>query len=174
MLGAAGDTTGISPVQVDHLVRAYTGWLGMQGANIVDAMASPFSDRVKPAGKIDDYLGGFVKTLPTGGSRYLEEFYKQTQAIHEVVNDIKLAREVGDLEKARDLETSEAWKVQSAKLYSQAERQIGKINKQIKHIRNSTEMDPQDKRDRIEALTAQKNQLARVVTLRTLQSKKEE
>jgi hypothetical protein len=169
MVGSMGEATGLSPVQVDHLVRAYAGWLGAQAMNTVDIMVSPFGEIPKPMGKMDDYLGGLVKTLPASGSRYLEEFYKTSQAIHETMGDIKLAREMGDIEKARDIETSQAWKVQSAKAYARAERQISKWNTEARKIRNSPKIDAETKARLLEDLTLKKNAAARQLSEQTRQ-----
>lgn len=165
-LGEAAPVTGLSPVQIDHLVRAYTGWLGVQALNVVDVMTSPFASAPRPAPKWDDYTMGLAKGLPASSSRYLEQFYKTSQAIHEVMGDIKAAREAQDFERAREIQTSEAWKVQASKQYARAEREMSKINAEIRQVRNSTKLDAETKRLRLEELTQRKNLFARNVSRR--------
>jgi len=163
-LGSAGDYTGLSPVQVDHMIRAYFGWLGTMGATTVDVMVSPLSDEVKPSKKLDDYFGGFVKELPQASSRYLEDFYKQAQETSEAMADLRRAREVGDLEKAADIMEDRGDKIAQYRAYQQAQRQLADLNKRVRLVRNSTEMDADTKRLRIDELTQLRNQVARRVT----------
>lgn len=165
-LGAAGDYTGISPVQVDHMVRAYFGWLGVQAATAVDVITSPLDSSIKPASKLEDWSGGFVKDLPAAPSRYLEQFYEQAKKTSEAMADLKRARESGDLEKAAEIMEDRASDIAKYRLYQRAERQIGELNKRIRVIRYSTKIDSEDKRTRLDELVAQRNSLAKLVSAR--------
>ena len=169
-LGQAGEYTGLSPVQIDFLVRAYGGWLGTQAMTTVDVMAAPFATSARPASKWDDFTGGLVKEMPADSSRYLQNFYDQSKAIKEVMADIKLAREAGDLEKARALGEDNAEKVMKAKMYGQAERAIAKINTQMRQVRNDVNLSAQEKADRLEALTQRRNAMAKAVSERELRA----
>ena len=166
-LGSAGDYTGVSPVQVDHMIRAYFGWLGTMGAATVDVAAGPFSDIEKPAKKIDDYFGGFVKELPAATSRYVEDFYEQAQATSEAMADLRRAREVGDTEKAAEIMEERGDKVALYRMYQHAQRQLADINKRIRLVRGSDSMDAETKRVRLDELTELRNQLARRVSNQT-------
>jgi hypothetical protein len=166
-LGSAGDYTGVSPVQVDHMIRAYFGWLGTMGAVTIDAATSPFSDIEKPAKKIDDYFGGFVKELPSASSRYLEDFYKQAQATSEVMADLRRAREVGDIDKATEIMEERGNMVAQYRVYQQAQRQLADINKRISLLRSSPGIDADTKRMRLDELSNLRNQLARRVSDQT-------
>lgn len=166
-LGAAGDYTGVSPVQVDHMIRAYFGWLGTMGAATVDAATMPFEDMERPAKKIDDYFGGFVKELPAASSRYLEDFYQQAQATSEAMADLRRAREVGDTEKAAEIMEERGDKVAQYRIYQRAQRQLADLNKRIRLVRSSAELDADAKRLRLDELTELRNQLARRISDRT-------
>lgn len=165
-LGSAGDVTGLSPVQIDHMIRAYFGWLGTMGALTVDAMASPFTGSEKPARKLDDFTGGMVKSLPAPQSRYVTEFYDQARAVSEVMADIKRARESGDMERARELTADSEKEVQQAKTFQRAQRQMSQINANIRRTRADVTLSAEQKRERLDQLTAQRNELARRVRTR--------
>jgi len=165
-LGAAGGYTGVSPVQVDHMIRAYFGWLGVQAATAVDVIASPLDATVKPASKLDDWAGGFVKELPAAQSRYLEDFYKQAKAVSEVMADLKRARETGDLEKAAGILEADGDKIKAHRLYQHAERQIGEINKRIRILRYSPLGTAEEKREQLDGLVESRNRLAKIVSTR--------
>ncbi len=164
-IGSVGDVTGISPVQTDFLIRAYFGWLGTHVAMTVDLMAQPFDDNEKPSRRIGDMfvVGDFVKDLPQDQSRYVEQFYKQAKQVSELMADIKHAREVGEIEKAKELMEENKDKIGLHRLYSYAERQMGLINKQIKLTQSKTTMSGDEKRERLDQLTAMKNQLAKTI-----------
>ena len=166
-LGSAGDYTGVSPVQVDHMIRAYFGWLGTMGAATVDAATSPFSEIEKPAKKMDDYFGGFVKELPAASSRYLEDFYEQAKATSEAMADLRRAREAGDTEKAAEIMEERGDKVAQYRVYQQAQQQLAGLNKRIRIVRSSTELDADTKRLRLDELTELRNRIARQVSDRT-------
>ena len=161
--GLPGENLEVSPVQADHLIRAYFGWLGTMGAATVDAATSPFSDIEKPTKKVDDYFGGFVKELPAASSRYLEDFYKQAKETSEAMADLRRAREVGDTEAAAEIMEERGDKVAQYRVYQQAQRQLADLNKRIRIVRGSTELDADAKRLRLDELTELRNRIARQV-----------
>lgn len=163
-IGAAGDYTGVSPVQVDHMVRAYFGWLGTMGTATIDAMVSPLSDDVKPASRWTDYSGGFVKELPERQSRYLEEFYDQAKLTSEAMADLKHAREAGDYEKAQEIMQDKGTLLAQYRMYQQAQDRIAALNKRIRLVRSSSSTDAEQKRDQIEMLNQSRNKIAEAIS----------
>jgi hypothetical protein len=165
-LGSAGEYTGLSPIQIDHLIRAYFGWLGSHTAMAVDVMAAPFDDIERASRRFptDTFvIGDFVKGLPADQSRYVEDFYKQAKRVSEIMADIRQAREVGDIEKAREIAEDNKDKVVLSKLYSAAERRMGEINKQMRLVQNRPGMSGDEKRDALDRLVAMRNRLAKTV-----------
>jgi len=167
MLGAAGEYTGVSPVQVDHLIRAYFGWLGMQAVAAVDLAASPFDSVARPTHKLDDYFAGFVKELPAAQSRYTEEFYKQAKVTAEAMADLRRAREVGDLEKAAEIIAERGDDLRAYRTYQKAQAQMSEINRGIRIARGSAQLDSEAKRERLDMLEGARNRLAKLVSDRT-------
>lgn len=163
-LGAPGDYTNLSPVQVDHLLRGYFGWLGGAIANTVDVMAAPLEGNERPSMKLDDFTLGFAKELPAAQSRYVEEFYRSAREISQLMAEIKRARELGEIGEAAELAQANRDKVAQAKLYSRAERQMGKISAEIRKVRMTPKLSAEEKRAQIDRLTAQRNELARRIT----------
>lgn len=171
-LGKAGNVTQLSPVQIDHLIQAYFGWLGTHAAMTVDVMAEPFLEVPKPARKIGDVfvVGDFVKDLPSSQSRYVEDFYKQAKKVHEVMGDLKQARETRDAAKVQQILEDKRDEVSLRSLYSSAERTMTDINRKIRVIERSAA--PSDeKRARIDELNERKNRLAAVIARRTRERK---
>jgi hypothetical protein len=164
VIGSAGDVTGISPVQVDHLIRAYFGWLGVQAATTVDVITSPLNDRVRPASTVSDWSGGFIKSLPAPQSRYLEDFYNQAKVTESAMADLKKYREAGDTKKVASIVEDKEVELSNYRLYSKAQRQMSDINKRISKVRDSTEIDADTKREQLDALIASRNALAKAVS----------
>ncbi len=165
-LGKAGDVTNLSPIQIDHLIRGYFGWVGTHVADTVDLMAQPFMAD-KPARKLDDYMlvGDFAKELPSNRSRYLEDFYKQAKEVHEVMGDIRHARELRDFEKMKRLLEENRDKVALAHMYQTAERRIGVINSQLLKVQSSG-LKADEKRVEVDRLSTIRNELAKTVQQR--------
>jgi len=171
-LGKAGNVTQLSPVQIDHLIQAYFGWLGTHAAMTVDVMAEPFLEVPKPARKIGDVfvVGDFVKDLPSSQSRYVEDFYKQAKKVHEVMGDLKQARDTRDAAKVQQILEDKRDEVSLRSLYSSAERTMTDINRKIRVIERST-ASSDEKRARIDELNERKNRLAAVIARRTRERK---
>lgn len=161
--GKAAEVTGLSPVQIDHLIKGYFGWLGSHAAMTADLMARPFDSNAKPAMRLQDLTMGFSAALPAQQSRYIEDFYKQARAIQEVMGDLKHAREAGDLERMREIQTTERQKILFHRVYDQTERQIGKINTQMRLIQGNARLSGEEKRERLERLGAMRNLMAKRV-----------
>lgn len=165
---AIGKADVLSPVQVDHLIRGYFGWLGTHAAMTADLMAQPFMDAQKPARRLDDIfiLGDFVKELPSDRSRYVEQFYKQAKAVHEVMGDLKHAREAKDAERVKEILKEKKSEISLNHFYSSAERRMSSINAQIRRVHASSRT-ADEKRAELDRLTAMRNQLAKTVDERT-------
>lgn len=172
ILGKAGGATNLSPVQVDHLIRSYFGWLGSHVAMTVDLMAQPFMDVEKPARKLGDYfvIGDFAKDLPSDRSRYVEQFFKQAKEVHEVMGDLKHAREARDLDRVREILAEKKADLALSKLYSGAEHRMGEINKQIRMV-HASRGSAEEKREKLDRLTAMRNELARTVEMRATRAR---
>jgi hypothetical protein len=164
--GKAADVTGLSPVQIDHLIKGYFGWLGSHAAMTVDLMARPFDNNAKPGMRLQDLTMGFSADLPAQQSRYLNDFYKQARAVQEVMGDLKHARQSGDLERMREIQTTERQKIALHRMYDQTERHIGKINTQIRLTEGNARLSGEEKRERLDRLGAVRNALAKRVEVR--------
>ena len=91
---------GLSPVQIEHLIRGYFGWIGAQALLLGDRAVRPVLDwpekpqTLKEAPIFGDLLNSFA---PDGrGSRYVTEFYAQLQQLRQVHADARLLQKLGD------------------------------------------------------------------------------
>jgi len=152
----------VSPVQIDHLVKSYAGWLGTAALTIGDLTAKGIMDRPAEADrrlKEMFFVGNFAEELPSASSRYLTQFYKQSREITEAHATFKLLNET-DPERAERYAEEKQNELGLYKAANRIQRQLAKLNAQTRAIENSRDMTGAEKREAIDAITEAKNQLA--------------
>jgi N12 class adenine-specific DNA methylase len=166
-ISTAGNTiTGdhfLSPVQVDHLIRSYFGWLGAFAVGTADiAVRSASNEPTRPA--LDYWktiTGSMVSELDGAPSRYVTMMYDQAREIeqayatwHELMKEGKQEEAAAYRDEHQD-ELSKYRRVEAIK------RQETMLNNRIKFIERSDIMDADEKKERINALRQQQDQIAR-------------
>jgi hypothetical protein len=164
-----GKNNVVSPVQIDHLIRGYFGWLGAHIVSTSDLALRPAMDLPgQPAWKIDDVLvaGDFVKDLPAHQSKYVTRLYDQMKEVQQAMADLRHLQQIGATEKAREHLEANRDKIQLYRLYTHAEKQLSDVNRQIK-LTQSRDGDAEMKRERLDALYETRNRIARLTEERT-------
>jgi hypothetical protein len=161
-LGPVTGLFNVSPVQLDHLIRGWFGWIGASALVASDAVARPMLDRAeRPSKKLDDLflVGNFAKELPASQSRYVTQFYDQAEEIRQAYNSYRDKLKIGDKEGAvEQLTKNPQIKLQS--IVSGVEHQMSEINAAVRKIEASRTLDADAKRTRISLLYAKRNALA--------------
>lgn len=158
----------VSPVQIDHLVRGYFGWLGAHVVSTADLALRPAMGLPpQPAYKIDDVLvaGDFVKDLPAYQSKYVTRLYDQMKEVQEAMADFKHLQQIGATEKAHALLEDKKDKIQLYRLYTHAQQQLTKVNHQIQVVQ-ARGGDAEQKRERLDQLYEMRNRIAEITELR--------
>jgi hypothetical protein len=161
---AAGKAVGMSPQRMEQLVRGYFGWLGVQALNVSDYMLRDVMDL--PSNPKHDLsrasnlfvMGDFFKDAGSSSGKYVTRFYAAQAEIDELYASANLARKTGNTERFQDLMGNPLMRLRP--IYQQGDKQIAKINQQIKVTSNSKTLSAADKNDRIETLTRLRNSLA--------------
>lgn len=155
---AAGKLTGISPQRLEHIVEGYFGWLGIQALNAGDwamrgAMGLP-SNPNRDLTKTNNLfvIGDFVKEKGTASNKYLTRFYDVQGEIDQIYASASLARKAGDIERVQQLLQDPKMKLRPA--FQAVDKQITRINQQIRLVSNSRELSAQEKNDRLLRLNA--------------------
>jgi len=155
----------LSPVQIDHLIRGYFGWLGtfiVGSADIPVRWATETTDR--PSRDLWKLAtGGMVSQLEDAPSKYVSAVYDQAKALDEAYGTWRALLKEGKVEEAAAYRADNLDKIQAHKGVQAIKSAITKINQQIKAIERSN-MDSDQKRDEIRRLNARKDQLARKLT----------
>lgn len=152
-----------SPVQIDHMVRGYFGWLGSFVVAIGDIMARPAMGQAKHP--TPDYwkvaTGGMIADTSSASSRYVSQMYEQAKEIEQAYGTWRALQKEGKTAEAKEFfEDNKADLVKHKKLQG-IKRAEAKYNERIRIIERSN-MQPDQKRDLINAIRVQQDKIARL------------
>lgn len=165
-LGSLAPDT-ISPARVDHLLRGYFGTLGAAIMGASNAVADSLKEGEKPAMRAEDVpvVGWTVRgTSPALSTRYLTDFYDYRNKVQQLAASAKKLRQSGDAEsiqEAQRIETETPGLYGAAKAGDAFGDAIATLRKQMRTIRDDPKMPGTEKRRKLDALIAQRNDLAK-------------
>ncbi|TQL87450.1 LPD38 domain-containing protein [Delftia sp. HK171] len=166
---AKGEYSGLSPKQVDFLLRGYFGWLATVSTTATDTIARPMLDRgERPSMRLRDTFlaGNFVEELPTGSSRYVTTMYEQAKGVEQAWASHQAAIKSGDIELARSIQEEEGPKLRNRMAINAAKQQMAELGQRAKKIEGDRLMTGEIKRERLSQIEQQRNAIAqRVVGL---------
>jgi len=165
-----GRVEGLSPVQIDHLIRGYFAWVGTSATTALDYGIRPMMDRGdRPDMRLKDVflVGNFVQSLPSGSSRYVTQFYEQAKEIEQMYASYQQAIKEGNTEKAQEIRADNAEGFAARRRIESAKRAQSLISGQMRTIERSKEMSGDEKRARLDQLEKQRDRLARQALLVT-------
>ncbi len=153
----------VSPIQVEHLVRGYLGWIGSTALEVTDAAyrtANPNAPR-EPEMRWWEYplAKRFFRAGVARNTKYMTEFYESMNDINRVYNDIRAVRE-RDPEAADRMKLEMAEQLEGRLAYNRKGRRLSKISKQMRQIRLDRTMSSAEKRRRLDELQQRKNAIA--------------
>lgn len=171
-VSTAGNTvTGgnfLSPVQIDHLVRGYFSWLGafvVGGADM--AIRSVNDEPTRPA---RDYwkvaTGGMVAEIDSASSRYVTQVYEQAKELEEAYGTWRNLQKEGKHQEAAEYRQDNADKLMRYRSVESVKRKLAAINGNIRMVERSN-LDPDKKKARINALRAEQSRYAKALSTRT-------
>ena len=153
----------LSPKQVDYLARGYFSWLATATTVALDFGIRPMLDRgERPAMRLKDafIVGNFAEELPANGSRYVQRMYDQAQEIEEAYNSWHSRLKTGDQAGAQAVLEAERGKIALHGQVEMVKRATSLVNVQIRKVEADKALSAEEKRIRLDALYARKNQLA--------------
>lgn len=161
----------LSPLQIDHLIRGYFGWLGTAAVTSVDALVHSLDDKVRPTMQLRDAFlaGSFVETLPSGSSRYVTEMYQQAKGIDEAYNSWRHYLKSGDKASADAVFAEDKDKIMQYKTVERIKRAETAANEQVQRIGNNPGMTADEKRTALDNLSAAKDRFSRSISATGLQ-----
>lgn len=154
----------LSPVQVDHMLRGYFGWLGSFCVGGADMMVRSVMD--EPTKPTVDYwkmaTGGIVADLDGAQSRYVTQMYEQAKELEQAYGTYRNLLKTGKPQEAAEYRAEHAEELQKYKNVENVKKAIAKLNERIKLIERSAK-DPDEKRTMINQLRGQQDKIARVL-----------
>jgi hypothetical protein len=93
--GIAG-VLGASPLKVDHIIKGYTGTMGMYGVDVIDAITNQFSDTPKATKRFEQMpiIKRFALDPEARGT--VTDYYKLKDSVDTVVRTMNLLEKTGE------------------------------------------------------------------------------
>jgi hypothetical protein len=168
--GQLAPLTGLSPKQVDTLIRGYLGTSATLFLGTVDSLTSTggtrpqgvFGDPTSFTGVVGNLTGlsSILKTESQLNNKFVGDFYELKQKVTEIVTAMNDAARIGDtaaikermeqLPQARGLFTA----------FNSANARLSEINRQMDTIRRSPQLMPERKTELLEKLRDAKGKLS--------------
>jgi len=170
-MNVLGDKATLSPVQIQHLVRGYFGWLGTSVLGATDMLVTRnlLDTPEKPDWRLDEYpvLKAFMEQTPKRHAKYASEFYENMRTVNQAYNAMKQYRKDNNHEAVKKSNAEHGEQFKHRHLFSREARKISKINKTIAVIYKSRILTGAQKKERIDKLNKRKNDIYKRASERT-------
>lgn len=162
-----GEYAGLSPKQVDHLLRGYFSWMATASTVASDMLLrNTVVDRGEsPAMRLKDVflVGNFAEGLPSGSSRYVTAMYEQSKSVEQAYAAYRDALASGDHAKAREIMDSSGELIRSRGAVNTATKLLAQLNSQAKRVQADPDMSSDEKRERLTRIEQRRHEIAKRV-----------
>jgi hypothetical protein len=162
LLGQVTGKVGVSPIEIDYLIRGYFGGLGIA----ITQLANPIltvgqKEAAQPSTKPSKlpFIGGLFQ--PVEGRGTLDEAYDRMQEIKQVKGTYNKLIEDGKRAEAQEFVQRYTNDLTQASVSGRVQKQLGELAKQERIIKAHPTMPTEEKDRRLEQLDKLKVQLAR-------------
>jgi hypothetical protein len=161
-----------SPVEIDHLVEGYFGWLGATGLHFMEMGWNTVYDTPHDPGAynasewpvVGSVIGSFWKgNMPPSSTKYTTQFYEQLKQSNQVYETIRHYRRLGDNERAIRVAQEKGDQLAKRKASNAVQKQLSAVNRRVKQIFADPMMSPDVKRAELHRLTVLKNRLTKTI-----------
>ena len=141
-----GQALGLSPMKVDHIIKGYTGTIGMYGIDTIDMVLDQFGDSPKPTKRFEQLpvIKRFAVDEEARG--YVTQYYQLKDAVDTTVRTMNLLEKTGESEEYVKYLT----KNQGTLAFKDYIRDTEKTMKELREARvaiRSSQMTGDEKRD---------------------------
>lgn len=167
-----GSFSGLSPVQLDHVLAGYGGVAYTSLATMIDTAASGIGLLPeRPEGVFGNipvvntalentFRSMFKQRDADPSNQYVEDFYQTRQAITQIYRSAKAAADSGDVERARRLLIDAPATPAVYRLVNRAGAQLSDLNSAIRQVQTNPDMSAAAKRERLNQLITARNRLS--------------
>ena len=163
ILSSSGlDKINLSPAKIDYLIQGYMAELGTFTTGMASDAILSAQGRTKPARNIEEMPFNKAFMTNPNTSKAVADFYELTHNAQEAVTYMNRLKATGQVEEAKAFSSDE----QNKKLMSAAPvlRNIGtqmtELRKAMNYYTNKQDMDPEERRIKINQLSAKYDQVA--------------
>ena len=93
-----GQALGLSPMKVDHIIKGYTGTIGMYGIDTIDMVLDQFGDSPKPTKRFEQLPVIKRFALDAEARGYVTQYYQLKDAVDTTVRTMNLLEKTGESE----------------------------------------------------------------------------
>ncbi|CAB5675302.1 LPD5 domain-containing protein [Comamonas aquatica] len=162
-----GEYAGLSPKQIDHLLRGYFSWMATASTVASDMLLrNTVVDRGEsPAMRLKDVflVGNFAEGLPSGGSRYVSAMYEQSKSVEQAYAAYRDALASGDHAKASEIMDGSGDLIRSRGAVNTATKLLAQLNSQAKRVQADPDMSSDEKRERLTRIEQRRHEIAKRV-----------
>ncbi|MFB0774324.1 LPD38 domain-containing protein [Aeromonas salmonicida] len=162
MMRELGETLGMSPKKLEHLLIGYTGTIGgyvMATADGLIRAAQPGESASWRADEIPLVKAVYRGTGPAKSTQHMEEFYRMLNEVNQLKRTVDQYRSEGLTDKASELLEEQGGILKSRRSLSRTQQQVRVVRNRIELIQRDRTLSAEDKRRRIDELLARRNDL---------------
>jgi len=152
-----------SPVQIDHVLRGYFGWLGAFVVGAADKLARPATAQATQA--TPDYwkeiTGNMVSDLRDAPSKYVANMYDQARVIEQAYGTWRSLVKQGDKEGAQTFAADNRPLLEKYHQVERAKRSLSKLNERARFIERNSSMSADEKRVLMRKIERHKEQISK-------------
>jgi len=163
----AANATGASPKNLEHLFLGYTGTVGSYALALADTIARGIDDAAPtPEWRPDQYpvLKAFWRgSEPAFSTQHVQDIYEMARESNQILGSIRFAAQNGNDEEVDRLYEQYGSVLDVSKYLSNTVEYFSGSRKQVIEIQRDKTMTPKQKREAINELLAERNEIAREV-----------
>lgn len=151
----------LSPVQLEHVARSFTGWAGMTFVQVTDHLVTrPLTGKPKREPmKLTEWplVKSLVATTPAKNTAQIQKFYDELGKIETAVADVNAAKRRDEPEKAAKLKEEKKDLIKKKTRFRSKRSLLSRYNKKIEKIRLDEDISQKQKGSKIDAIIRKRN-----------------
>ncbi|MFQ2581881.1 LPD38 domain-containing protein [Aeromonas caviae] len=162
MMRELGETLGMSPKKLEHLLIGYTGTIGsyvMAAADGLIRAGTPGESASWRADEIPLVKAVYRGSGPAKSTQHMEEFYRMLNEVNQLKRTVDQYRSEGLTDKANELLEEQGGILKSRRSLSRTQQQVRVVRNRIELIQRDRTMTAEEKRRRIDEMLARRNDL---------------
>lgn len=162
MMRELGETLGMSPKKLEHLLIGYTGTIGsyvMAAADGLIRAGTPGESASWRADEIPLVKAVYRGSGPAKSTQHMEEFYRMLNEVNQLKRTVDQYRSEGLTDKANELLEGQGGILKSRRSLSRTQQQVRVVRNRIELIQRDRTLTAEEKRRRIDEMLSRRNDL---------------